>query len=400
MNNIAAYSLQLGLLIVLAAVIPVVFRIRTPATRLAFWQSVLLAGLALPLIRPWVKGASTGLVTVTTVVHGVAGQGGASVMPNLPTILWTLLITGIAIRFGWLAIGLLRLRRYRRHSDAYEAHASARILISSEISSPVTFGFLRPVILLPQEFSHLTLSVRDAILCHELLHVRRRDWLFTLIEETVRSLLWFHPAIWWLIGEIQLAREQVVDQAVIRTTGSREPYIDALLTIAGANPQLDLSPAPLFLRRRHLKQRVVSILKEVPMNRRKSLSALTAGLGVVVAACWFIAGSVPLTAADAPPPSAPKIRIGGNVQQANIVSKAVPVYPPDAKRDRIQGTVTLEVEIAEDGTVRDITSAQGPQELIQSAVDAVKQWVYKPTLLNGQPVAVVTTVDVRYTLSE
>jgi protein TonB len=134
------------------------------------------------------------------------------------------------------------------------------------------------------------------------------------------------------------------------------------------------------------------------MNRRKSISALVAGLSVVAAACWFITGAIPLTAADAPPP--PKVRVGGNVAQANLISQPKPVYPADAKRDRIQGTVTLEVEIAEDGTVRDITSAQGPQELIQSAVDAVKQWVYRPTLLNGQAVAVVTTIDVRYTLSE
>lgn len=130
------------------------------------------------------------------------------------------------------------------------------------------------------------------------------------------------------------------------------------------------------------------------MNRRKSLS----GLAVMVAASWFIVGAIPLNAADAPPP--PPIRVGGNVQQANIVSKPVPVYPAEAKAAHIQGTVTLDVEIAEDGTVRAITSAQGPQELIQSAVDAVKQWVYKPTLLNGQPVAVVTTVDVRYTLAD
>jgi TonB family protein len=310
-----------------------------------------------------------------------------------------LLVAGVAVRFGWLALGLLRLRRYRKHSRPFEgAAAGARILISSDITSPVTFGFLRPVILLPDGFESLAASVRNAILCHELLHVRRRDWLFTIVEETIRSLLWFHPAIWWLLGEIQLAREQVVDQAVIRTTGFREPYVDALLAIAGAGPQLDLSPAPLFLRRRHLKQRVVSILKEVPMNRRKSISALVAGLSVVAAACWFITGAIPLTAADAPPP--PKVRVGGNVAQANLISQPKPVYPADAKRDRIQGTVTLEVEIAEDGTVRDITSAQGPQELIQSAVDAVKQWVYRPTLLNGQAVAVVTTIDVRYTLSE
>jgi TonB family protein len=399
MNNIAAYSLQIGMLVAIAAAAARVMRVRTPATRLAFWQTLLGACLLLPLIRPWARGTATGLVAVNTIVRGTA-QAQASRAPDLASILWLLLVAGVIVRFGWLGIGLLRLRRYRKHSRVFDGGpGGVSVLVSREITSPVTFGFLRPVILLPEGFERLTASVRNAILCHELLHVRRRDWLFTIVEETIRSLLWFHPAIWWLLGEIQLAREQVVDLAVIRTTGFREPYVDALLAIAGAGPQLDLSPAPLFLRRRHLKQRVISILKEVPMNRRKSISALVAGLSVVAAACWFITGAIPLTAADAPPPP-PKVRVGGNVAQANLISQPKPAYPADAKRDRIQGTVTLEVEIAEDGTVRDITSAQGPQELIQSAVDAVKQWVYRPTLLNGQPVAVVTTIDVRYTLSE
>jgi protein TonB len=133
------------------------------------------------------------------------------------------------------------------------------------------------------------------------------------------------------------------------------------------------------------------------MNRRKSFSALAAGLGLMAAACWFVTGAIPLTAApDAPPP---KIRVGGNVAQANLISNPKPVYPAAAKEARVQGTVTLEIEITEDGMVRDISSATGPPELIQSAVDAVKQWVYKPTLLNGQPVTVATTVEVHYTLS-
>jgi periplasmic protein TonB len=94
------------------------------------------------------------------------------------------------------------------------------------------------------------------------------------------------------------------------------------------------------------------------------------------------------------------IRIGGNVQQANRISSVAPVYPPEAKRDGIQGTVRLEVLISKDGHVSDITVISGPAELTQSSVDAVRQWVYKPTLLNNAPVEVLTTVDVNYTLSQ
>src|SRR5207253_2779747 len=130
-----------------------------------------------------------------------------------------------------------------------------------------------------------------------LLHVRRHDWLYILGEEAVRAVFWFHPAIWWLLGQIALAREQTVDRGVIELTQSREEYVDALLAIAGAKPQLDLAPAPLFLRRRHFKQRVVSILKEVRMSNTRLISALTASLGILAAACWMVTGTFRLSAA-------------------------------------------------------------------------------------------------------
>jgi len=94
------------------------------------------------------------------------------------------------------------------------------------------------------------------------------------------------------------------------------------------------------------------------------------------------------------------IRIGGNVQAANLVSQVTPVYPPEAKENRIQGTVKLEITIDKEGHVGPMSVVSGPPELIHSATDAVSQWVYKPTLLNGEPVSVLTTVDVNYTLAQ
>ena len=133
------------------------------------------------------------------------------------------------------------------------------------------------------------------------------------------------------------------------------------------------------------------------MSRRRSVSALAAGLGVMAAACWFVSGAIPLTAA---PAEAQKIRIGGNVAQENLIVKVTPVYPAEAKKAHVQGKVRLEIEVATDGTVANISLIEGPPELVQSAVDAVRQWVYKPTLLNGEPVEVATTVDVNYTLAQ
>jgi len=94
-----------------------------------------------------------------------------------------------------------------------------------------------------------------------------------------------------------------------------------------------------------------------------------------------------------------QIRVGGNVQAVNILNKVTPVYPPDAKAARIQGVVRMNVIIAADGTMKDIQLESGHPMLVNSAMDAVRQWVYRPTLLNGVPVEVKTTIDVNYTLA-
>jgi periplasmic protein TonB len=94
------------------------------------------------------------------------------------------------------------------------------------------------------------------------------------------------------------------------------------------------------------------------------------------------------------------VRVGGNVQQANLVSQVKPVYPPEAKQDRVQGTVQLDVIIDREGHVENISVLAGPEPLIQPAVEAVKQWTYRPTLLNGEPVRVETTVSVNFTLAQ
>ncbi len=94
-----------------------------------------------------------------------------------------------------------------------------------------------------------------------------------------------------------------------------------------------------------------------------------------------------------------RIRVGGNVQQANLIKKITPEYPPDAKSRGIQGIVRFTTVIGKDGSVQNLSLVSGPLPLYKSAHDAVLQWTYRPTLLNGQPVEVVTTIEVNYTLS-
>ncbi len=85
---------------------------------------------------------------------------------------------------------------------------------------------------------------------------------------------------------------------------------------------------------------------------------------------------------------------------SKIVSQPPPVYPPLAKAARVQGTIRFDATIGTDGTVRNLQLLSGPPLLVQAAMTSVQQWVYEPTLLNGKPVEVITTIDVTFTLAE
>jgi periplasmic protein TonB len=120
-----------------------------------------------------------------------------------------------------------------------------------------------------------------------------------------------------------------------------------------------------------------------------------------------ILSGVPSAAPPPPPPvkkeerkEIQRIRVGGNVQAAMLIRQPRPVYPPLARQARIQGTVRLNAIIGRDGTIQNLTVASGHPLLVPSALEAVRQWVYRPTQLNGEPVEVVTVIDVNFTLSQ
>jgi TonB family protein len=594
LKDLANYSVQIAAIITIGSVAPLLLRVRRPDAMLIFRQTLLAACLLLPFLQPWTHPAGDSSVTVS-VGQGTIIHEGAPARRHLTweETVALLLCAGMLARLGWLGIGFARLRRYRSRAevliplppvfDALQRRLDVwpSICLSGEVSGPVTFGIAVPVILLPPDFLAMPYAAQEAIACHELTHVRRRDWAVAMIEELVRTVLWFHPAIWWLLGQIQLAREQTVDAQVIRITASRKHYIDALLAVAGGHLQPDLAPAPLFLRKAHLTQRIAIILKEVSMSKKRLLSSLAAICGALLITARFatlyfpisapaqevvkggdyllhrapieypadaiekrvegtviveailndrgvvtdarvlsgpdllrkaalksvldwhynaqtqspvevavdfklpqkkpgtIIGSIPTTIPngrlkriqaaglspalrDAATSSLPvqvgdiiepdtlerarravrevdehldvrysavttstgekeyslvifatapmvgqvssegpqRIRVGGNVQAAMAISAPKPVYPPEAKQARVQGTVRMNVVIGKDGTVKDLQVASGHPLLVDVAADAVRQWIYKPTLLNGNPVEVVTVVDVNFTLSQ
>jgi TonB family protein len=109
---------------------------------------------------------------------------------------------------------------------------------------------------------------------------------------------------------------------------------------------------------------------------------------------------VPVVPSTSGPPR--RVRVGGNVQETKLISETRPIYPQHLQQAGIEGTVLLEAVIAKDGSVSSIRAVNTlvHPELVESALEAVKLWLYEPTLLNGVPIEVVTTVRVNFRLTE
>lgn len=472
---------------------------RWSRARLLGGQILLAVCLLLPLVQPWNAAVGTAPVSSAVVIATPGLAPPPAVTPAKPSIDWAplmlLLLASVAIfRLACLAVRIGRLRRYRRESrplepaPAWSVEASLRV--SDDVAIPVTFGWRDPVVLLPADFSSFSGPVQDAILCHEVLHVRRRDWLVTVGEEAVRALLWFHPAIWWLLGEIGLAREQEVDRQAIAITGQRQQYIDALLSIATSRSYGDLAAAPRFLRKGHLTRRMVSISDDSGISRGSVGSAVMASVILTVAAAWGGVAAFPLRSAPHPAPYAitvdpagswekldgiqfgaiavvglpeasrkallarlpvrpgdpyskdavrwvtekvdrfdphlrlmtrflllpdgggraalleilapgadftedvERIRLSDYLMTPNLLKKVDPVVPKTA--GHTSGAVLLDATVGTNGTVAALRAVRGPSAFIRPTMDAVRQWVYRPTVLDGRPVQVETLVEVLF----
>jgi len=109
--------------------------------------------------------------------------------------------------------------------------------------------------------------------------------------------------------------------------------------------------------------------------------------------------SLPVLAKTPEPTPAKRIRVAARVVEANLIHDVAPTYPPEAGRARIEGAVVLLAVIGKDGSVQDVRVESGLPLLAQAAIDAVKQWRYRPYLVNGEPVEVDSRITINFTLS-
>jgi periplasmic protein TonB len=325
--NLGAWSVQAAAVVVAGAWLPTRLRLGVPSARLVVFRVLLVACVALPLAQPWKPAPPPASLDLTADVvdldapSGGTQAGGPVALPPPPSVgtrirEWVasqpwpavvvgMLAVGTVLRLAWLALGLVSLARLRRSSlpldtpsdaIAEAAHAvgvRAAFLSSPRVPRPVTFGLRRPVVIVPPEFAQLDRGQQRAVACHELLHVRRLDWLRTFGDEIVRSLLWFHPGIWWLVEQIHLTAEQTIDRQVVALVGDRRSYLRALLAMAesGAGPRFQ--PAACFLDHGHLRQRVAMLMEEASMSRVRLVASIVIVMTVLAAGGLWTVSAFP-----------------------------------------------------------------------------------------------------------
>ena len=214
----------------------------------------------------------------------------------------------------------------------------------------------------------------------------------------------------------------IVEIAIDFKLPENRPVSKPASHVVGTLTSIDFKGVPTELREKILEKiavkegdnitaesraRVMQAVKNVDAHLRTGIFSSQHSVKIVVTmpplnpmASFPVTGDRAASVTTVPRTAMPgQIRVGGNVQQSKLVQQPRPVYPPVAKQAGVQGVVRMQVVIAKDGTIKNIELESGHPLLVPSAMEAVRQWVYQPTLLNGEPVEILTTVDVNYTLA-
>ena len=243
----------------------------------------------------------------------------------------------------------------------------------------------------------------------------------TFLEEVMRAVLWFHPAIWLLLPRISLSREQVVDAGTVRLTGKRRQYLDALWQIVCTYRRQAEALAVPFLGRSHLFERVALLKKEIAMSRKRIVLDILVLSVVLMTAGFFGAAIFPSTSQAAvtaslalSPESAPepdeeeakdddlKLLEGGEcdeITRPEVINKVNPRYPEEARKSGASGVVVLEATITKEGKVTGIEVLRSADEMLsEAAIEAVNQWEFEPALCDGKPVGVYYILTIKFHL--
>ncbi len=426
---------QIPLLVAAASIAAWIVRRLGPRAEHRVWACALVLASVLPACSglpwqwlrvplAWTVAHHYGEARVSVVMGPGTGLGAMPLPTTLLAVLaaaYALLCSWFAARFLWRWWQLRALRRgatevvlsgeaslFWQQCSAQFGIDSVSLATSSRVFGPVTMGIRRGLVLLPAGMlTAMPEADLRAVIAHEFAHIRRNDFLTNLLYECLALPVSYHPIFRIARQRMMETREMICDHMAAEVEG-RNQYARSLLRLASritrnrparTHYAIGISDANTFERR-------LMRLTEKPTNIRSALrlAAISASIALGVATCASaLALHVGVSGLagdhnDAKPTG--PINVAPGVMQAQRIGGPMPIYPPDAKKARIQGTVLLDAIIGKDGTVENLTVVSGPPALQASAHDAVIQWTYKPFLLNGDPVEVKTTISVIYSLKK
>ncbi len=391
------------------------FRYRLASTALALLV-LAFAGTVLWLLPQGAAEISPegGLFVPIFETSAVAGRWAQFRLLATPWMPWLLLAwgLGLCLRLLKLGGGLVWLygpclgaaepapaewqTRFDRLRLEAGVHPSVRLGLSWEVDSLLVLGWLKPVILVPAgALLALPPEALEALLAHEFAHIRRGDFLANLIQTLAESILFYHPAVWWLSRRIRQEREHCCDDAAVWACGDPILYASALLGLEELRTQPKSIPdLALAASGGNLMSRIQRLL------RPRITQGITQGIVLPLAALLpafllaAVLGVASLSATTSDTPVAPPKSAAPASDPVDMDFKQIrvkhqpdaPEYPPEAKAQRIQGTVVVGITIGVDGKVTDAKTLSGPEELHACAVGYAKDWEFEPVKVKGKPV--------------
>ena len=305
-----------------------------------------------------------------------------------------------------------------------------RLLVSSRVLVPITWGVRQPRVLLPADVADWSRERVRVVLAHELAHVARADWMVHVVAQVVCAVYWFHPLFW--VAERALGREseQAADDRALALGLDASHYAEQLIAIVRACrvPMSAHAPVVGMARAAHLERRVAALLRPHANRAQvaRGTALATAGCAVAMALpLAAIAGAggidVDIRAADLPvavrassdagrEPMLPAVRrartaapglvADGRVALPEIAEYTTPpLYSDAARRLRIEGIVTVAVRIDEHDRLVSSRIEKGlGSGLDQNALVALRQWRFRAGTRNDVPSAMDAEVDIEFDL--
>ncbi len=305
----------------------------------------------------------------------------------------------IALWFGgsllllirWLvSAGRLRATlRGAERGEPVKAGDGRMVLVyrTTERIEPGIVGLFRPVLLMPRNIEQrLTPNQIEAIVSHELGHIRRHDNLLAAVHMLVQLVFWFHPFVWWIGAKLIDERERACDEFVVAAGHDRETYARGILDVCENFVASPLRCAA-GISGSDLKRRITQIMRYQGMtslNRIKKTLLSVAAVGVILVP--LIGGFTVQQTAVAQDVAAPSGQADGEYLP---IVKIAPVYPARAVADGLEGYVVVEYTITANGNTENVVAVESSSEVFeQSAIDSAMKYKYQPRIINGAQVAV------------